>query len=151
MPDQKPASGGHTTGKSASADLRDELTKLMNYQRHGKPITKFQAEHIAPELMHYIQKSAMPIKEVIGELERQDDPAYKYVSDRAADVMRHVWDGSATTEWALYDVTKSMHYNAPDAPVDNIEDIAQSLTAGKSPAECLSALKRYFEALHPVP
>jgi hypothetical protein len=145
MPDQKPA-GGARTGKSLSADLRAELTQLMNYQRHGKPVTKFQSQHIAPDLMHYIQTSSMPIKEVIGELERQDDPAYKSVSDDAARAMQHVWLDELTQDEATEIVSKSMQFNSPNVPVETIEDIARSLTAGKSQAECLAALKRYFEA-----
>ena len=138
MPDQKP-SAGHGTGKSMSADLRDELMKLMNYQRHGKPITKFQATHIAPDLMHYIQTSSIPIKDVIGELERSDDPTYKAVSDQAAFVMNKVWAGEVTQDDALSNLSAIMP-----------EDIAQSLTAGKSSTDCLAALKRYFEVLHPT-
>jgi hypothetical protein len=121
----------------------------MNYQRHGKPITKFQASHIAPELMHYIQSSGTPIKDVIGELERSDDPAYKTVSDGAAFIMTKVWNGTATQEYAFELVNKGMQIGAPDVPLADIEEIARSLTAGKSSTDCLAALKRYFAVLHP--
>lgn len=146
MSDNKPA--GARTGKSMSAELRAELNKLMNFQRHGRPVTKFQATHIAPELMHYIQTSGMPIKEVIGELERSDDPTYKIVSDASSELMRMVWAGHATPEQVADDVTKIMQFNSPDVPLATIEEIAQSLTAGKSSADCLAALKRYFEVMH---
>jgi hypothetical protein len=147
MPDQKPKAGAHT-GKSMSTELRAELVKLMNFQRHGKPITKFQAEHIAPDLMHYIQTSGMPIKDVIAELDREDDPAYKTVSDASAYVMRALWADQIGIDYAFDTMTKSMQVNAPDVPLATVEEIARSLTAGKSPAECLAALKRYFEVLH---
>jgi hypothetical protein len=146
MADQKPA--GARTGKSASAELRAELTKLMNFQRHGKPVTKFQSQHIAPDLMHYIQTSGMPIKDVIAELDREDDPAYKTVSDASAYVMRALWADQIGIDYAFDTMTKSMQVNAPDVPLATVEEIARSLTAGKSPAECLAALKRYFEVLH---
>jgi hypothetical protein len=150
MADQKPAAGART-GKSMSADLRDELTKLMNYQRHGKPITKFQSQHIAPELMHYIQTGTMPIKDVIGELERSEDPAYKTVSDDAALAMQHVWLGDLTQAQAFDIVNKTMQDGAPFVLTADIEPIARSLTAGTSSADCLAALKQYYELVKYTP
>src|ERR1035438_7545057 len=91
-----------------------------------------------------------PIKYVIGELERSDDPAYKTVSDGAAFIMTKVWNGTATQEYAFELVNKGMQIGAPDVPLADIEEIARSLTAGKSSTDCLAALKRYFEAMHPL-
>lgn len=140
---------GHETGKMIQA----ELAQLANFVRHKRPVSKFTPKVMAPDMLKYIGASDDPvaaIKDITEEITRCEDPVYAAVSSDVAKTMHELWAGqmsSLAAEGAIHDImTKGLATIGVSAP-DSIDEIANLMSFGKSSADCLTLLQRYF-ALH---